>query len=166
MGVEGAGGAMDIARLLPPATGPRRIVLAVGTGTTLAGIAAAAAAGDSISGIAALKKVPDIEPRVAGLLQELAPRATPVWEILYDYHAGGFARVSPETRAFQLAFEAVQGIPLDPVYTAKAMFMVHSLRSAGIWDKDEALTVVHTGGLQGRLGYDWLNPAAGAIPAE
>ena len=81
VGVEGAGGAMDIAGLLPPATGPRRIVLAVGTGTTLAGIAAAAAPGDSISGIAALKKVPDIEPRVAGLLQELAPRAMPVWEI-------------------------------------------------------------------------------------
>ena len=76
------------------------------------------------------------------------------WRILHDYHCGGFARVRPRLREFIEAFESVQGVPLEPVYTAKMLFAIHQLTLGGEWDR-RPLLAMHTGGLQGRRGYDW-----------
>ncbi len=155
---RGVSGCRQIGRLLAAEIDrPGRVVVAAGTGTTLAGIAAELDLSWELIGVSALRGALDLDARVAAAVRaQVGDATTARWRVEHDYHCGGFARVSPALKAFMLEFEAVQGIPLDPVYTAKAMFMVHSLRSAGIWDKDEALTVVHTGGLQGRRGFDWL----------
>lgn len=81
------------------------------------------------------------------------------WRILHDFHCGGFARVSAELRDFILAFEAVHGISLEPVYTGKALFAIHQLLQRGYWRSDGAIVMIHTGGLQGRRGYAWLADA-------
>ena len=54
-----------------------------------------------------------------------------------------------------LAFEAVHGVPLEPVYTGKMLYAIHQLCSSGQWDCDTPLLAIHTGGLQGRRGYSW-----------
>ena len=56
-----------------------------------------------------------------------------------------------------LAFEAIHGIELDPVYTGKMLLAIHQLRACGDWDGDAPVLAIHTGGLQGRRGYSWLS---------
>jgi len=154
----GVTGCREIGRLLSAqVAAPGRVVIAVGTGTTLAGIASELTPGWELIGISALRGAHDLDARIA---RAVADQSTdgPVarWRVLHDFHCGGFARVSPALKAFILAFESVHGVQLDPVYSAKALFAVHSLQASGDWSQGEPLTVVHTGGLQGRRGFDWL----------
>jgi 1-aminocyclopropane-1-carboxylate deaminase len=79
------------------------------------------------------------------------------WEIVDDAHEGGFARVSPALRAFMEQAEQGSGPPLEPVYSGKVMFALQRLLLAGKLRPEERLYVIHTGGLQGRRGYDWLS---------
>ncbi len=134
----------------------RQIVLPVGTGTTLAGLAASLDDSYDVLGISALKGASDLESRVQALLAGLAPEHRARWRILHDYHCGGFARVNQPLREFMLAFETVHGVPLDPVYTGKMLFAIHRLCQQREWDTHIPLLAIHTGGLQGRRGYPWL----------
>ncbi len=155
--VAGARGCAQIAGLIRRnASQARRIVLPVGTGTTLAGLAASLDQSYEVVGIAALKGATDLESRVQELLTGLAPEHGARWRILHDYHCGGFARVNQPLREFMLAFETVHGVPLDPVYTGKMLFAIHRLRQQREWGTDIPLLAIHTGGLQGRRGYPWL----------
>jgi 1-aminocyclopropane-1-carboxylate deaminase len=155
--VTGASGCGAIAPLLRSgAPHARHIVLPVGTGTTLAGLAASLDESYELVGIAALKGATDLEARVQQLLNGLAPDQCARWRILHDYHCGGFARVSQPLREFMLAFETVHGVQLDPVYTGKMLFAIHQLRQQGEWGTATPLLAIHTGGLQGRRGYPWL----------
>jgi 1-aminocyclopropane-1-carboxylate deaminase len=152
-GVEGCEAIADL--LVEEDCANSTVVLAVGTGTTLAGIARGLGAnsGANVVGVSVLKGAHDLDNRVAGFTgSECAP-----WRILHEHHCGGYARVSPALREFILAFQAVHNIPLDPVYTGKALFAVHQLCATGQWRENQPVVLVHTGGLQGRRGFDWLS---------
>jgi 1-aminocyclopropane-1-carboxylate deaminase len=155
--VTGARGCGAIAELIQsdPAR-CKRIVLPVGTGTTLAGLVAGLSEHYEVFGVSALKGATDLEQRVQALLSELTRGQHAHWRILHDYHGGGFARVNQPLQEFMLAFENVHGVQLDPVYTGKMLFAVHQLVERGEWDADTPLLALHTGGLQGRRGYPWL----------
>lgn len=151
-GVEGCEAIGEI--LIKEGCGQSTVVLAVGTGTTLAGIARGLGANSeaNLVGVSVLKGAIDLGDRVAEFTaKECAP-----WQILHEYHCGGYARVNPALREFILAFQAAHSIPLDPVYTGKAMFAVHQLIAAGQWPESQPVVLVHTGGLQGRRGFNWL----------
>lgn len=169
----GAQGCSAIAEMLRhSAHWARRIVLPIGTGTTLAGLAAKLDEQYELVGVSALKGAADLPGRVQALISQLTTerdtdRTTHLttdptngsharWRILHDHHCGGFARVSPPLREFILAFEAAQGIRIEPVYTGKMLFALHQLYQQGDWDPAVPVIAVHTGGLQGRRGYDWL----------
>jgi 1-aminocyclopropane-1-carboxylate deaminase len=167
--VLGAQGCSAVATMLRHCGYPaKRIVLPVGTGTTLAGLAANLDARYELFGVSALKGAADLPGRVQALIDELTiGQSTSLstalqtgsharWCILHDHHCGGFARVSPSLREFMLAFEAAQGIQLEPVYTGKMLFALHQLYQRGEWDPGVPVVALHTGGLQGRRGYDWL----------
>lgn len=155
--LEGVSGCQDIAalarRLVPDVS---RLVLPVGTGTTLAGILAGMGnTAVEVVGISALRGAHDLEQRVSSALAGAGVTDSANWRILHQYHCGGFARVTPALKEFILAFESVQGIALDPVYTGKMLFAVHQLCASGEWGQAPILAV-HTGGLQGRRGFSWL----------
>jgi 1-aminocyclopropane-1-carboxylate deaminase len=154
---EGARGCMAIAGLIRAAApAMRRILVPVGTGTTLAGLVAGLGCGYEVTGFAALKGAADLEQRTGELLDHMAAGDRARWQILHDHHCGGFARVNSGLREFMLAFEAVHEVELDPVYTGKMLYAVHQLLRSGEYPADEPLLAVHTGGLQGRRGYPWL----------
>jgi 1-aminocyclopropane-1-carboxylate deaminase len=161
---EGVRGCVAIADLLrDTAPAARRIVLPVGTGTTLAGVAAGLDGGYELLGIAALKGAADLEQRVTTALAACGASAVANWRILHGHHCGGFGRVSAGLRQFIQDFERVQGIALDPVYTGKMLFAIHQQLLRGEWDSREPLLAIHTGGLQGRRGFPWLAPASGPL---
>ena len=154
---EGVLGCLDIAKLVRDSgTHWPRIVVPVGTGTTLAGLAAGLAPGTRVLGISALKNAHDLEGRVIEVLESAGHRAAVPWQIEHAFHCGGFARVTPQLQRFILAFEAQQSLPLEPVYNGKMFYAVHQLLAGGQIDAAEPLLLVHTGGLQGRRGYPWL----------
>jgi 1-aminocyclopropane-1-carboxylate deaminase len=156
-GVRGCRGIADLLQRVAPQA--RRILLPVGTGTTLAGLVAGLDSSCEVVGVSALKGAADLEQRVATALAgcaEVAPRARAHWRILHDAHCGGFARVNESLKDFILEFEKVQGVPLEPVYTGKMLLAIHRRLRSGEWPADQPLLAIHTGGLQGRRGYDWL----------
>ncbi|MBE9538917.1 MAG: 1-aminocyclopropane-1-carboxylate deaminase/D-cysteine desulfhydrase, partial [Proteobacteria bacterium] len=100
-----------------------------------------------------LKGAFDLDSKVAAITSDISAN----WRILHDHHCGGYARVSPALREFILAFQQTHQIPLDPVYTGKALFAVHQLLVSGEWNPEQPIAFVHTGGLQGRRGFAWLS---------
>ena len=154
-GARGCMAVADIIRQRAPLA--RHIVVPVGTGTTMAGLVAGLDESFKIDGISALKGAHDLAQRVQDLLQHLPHDNPASWQILHDYHCGGFARVNRSLREFMLTFEAIHGFELEPVYTGKMLLAIHQLRACGAWDKDAPVLAIHTGGLQGRRGYSWLS---------
>ncbi len=156
--VAGTQGCMAIAGLVREfAPGARRIVLPVGTGTTLAGLVVGLGGGYEVVGISALKGASDLEQRVERALADCGATEVAHWRILHDYHCGGFARSNAQLRDFMLEFENVHGVQLEPVYTGKMLFAIHQLLQSGEWESATPVLAIHTGGLQGRRGFPWLH---------
>jgi 1-aminocyclopropane-1-carboxylate deaminase len=156
-GVEGARGCMAIAETIKHnAAGIKRIALAVGTGTTLAGITANLDAGYEVLGISALKGALDLEQRVDDVIRGIDAADNARWRVEHDYHCGGFARTHVRLREFILDFESVHGIALEPVYTGKMLYAIAEQQRSGAWAEELPLIAIHSGGLQGRRGYPWL----------
>ena len=154
----------DIATIiLQQAPDVGQVVVAVGTGTTLAGIVYGLSLPQTqqvrVHGVSALKGALDIDTNVATVLQSLGVQRPVPWRLHHEYHGGGFARVNAELREFMLAFEGQQQIPLDPVYTLKAMYATGQLLRRGELDDAVRTVVVHSGGLQGRRGYSFIRAA-------
>jgi 1-aminocyclopropane-1-carboxylate deaminase len=121
-----------------------------GTGTTLAGIIEAVPESISVMGFAALKNAGFLTADVESLLSR--PYAN--WQINPDYHFGGFAQVNAELMAFIEAFELKTHVPLEPVYTGKMLYGLYDLIAKGCFKPGRRIIAVHTGGLQGKRGFD------------
>jgi 1-aminocyclopropane-1-carboxylate deaminase len=132
---------------------PETIILACGTGTTLAGVVAAMRNRGRIIGIAAVQNAEYLSTEVRKLLREAAHPAYENFNILHDYTHGGFAKSSPELQQFCVQFIEETQIPIEPVYTGKMFYALHQLCVAGKFKPGERVLAIHTGGLQGNRGF-------------
>ncbi|MDO8863050.1 pyridoxal-phosphate dependent enzyme [Haliea sp. E1-2-M8] len=157
-GPLGAAGCRPLAEMIA-ARFPQgaRVVVGVGTGTTLAGLAAALPATFHIDGIVALRGEGGLEATIAALVAAQVPAAHARWRLHRDFHCGGFARADARLRELMLRCDRELGLALEPVYTGKALLALHSWLAAGVGSVRQPVVLVHTGGLQGRRGYPWLN---------
>lgn len=122
--------------------------LAAGTGTTLAGVLLAEAAAHPVHGALAVPAGHGVEQQVQAIVQAAGMPVGP-----YQLHAacrGGFAKFDSELLSFMLAAEAGSGVPLEPLYTAKALMALRQQVEAGYFARGSRLVFIHTGGLQGR----------------
>lgn len=122
--------------------------LAAGTGTTLAGLILAEAGRRPVHGALAVPRGHGVESNLTALLAE-AHCADAGYRLVTAARAG-FARVDDQLRDFILDCEAQSGLPLEPVYTGKALLALRSEVEAGYFARGSRLLFVHTGGLQGR----------------
>ncbi len=120
-----------------------------GTGTTLAGLIAAAPAKASIIGFAALKNAGFLTAEIAALLEQQQDN----WQVNLDYHFGGFAKTNAQLMAFITAFETRTAIPLEPVYTGKMLYGLYDLLKKDYFSAGQRIIAIHTGGLQGNRGF-------------
>lgn len=135
------------------------ICLACGTGTTLAGIALSLNPGQRVIGFPVLKNGEFLAEEIDSLITNYLASDLPVlnttpasWELMCDYHFGGYAKVNDELLSFRKQFEATHDIPLDYVYTAKMFYGVLDLIQQGFFTQgDNRLLLIHTGGLQGNV---------------
>lgn len=122
--------------------------LAAGTGTTLAGLVLAEAGRRPVNGALAVPASHGVAPQIRAMLTE-AGVADAGYRLL-DASRGGFARLDAELARFILDSEREGGIPLDPVYTGKALLALREQVACGGIPHGSRLIFVHTGGLQGR----------------
>jgi 1-aminocyclopropane-1-carboxylate deaminase len=120
-----------------------------GTGTTLAGIIEAVPEQVSVLGFAALKNAGFLTVDVEAMMSQSRNN----WQINFDYHFGGFAKVNAELNAFIEDFESKTTIPLEPVYTGKMMYAVYDLIKKHYFKPGTRIIAMHTGGLQGKRGF-------------
>ncbi|WP_414518287.1 1-aminocyclopropane-1-carboxylate deaminase/D-cysteine desulfhydrase [Nostoc sp. PCC 9305] len=138
-----------------------RICVACGTATTLAGIALSLHEGQRAIAFPVLKNgaflVQEIESLLTNYLASDLPtpyNSPAFWELVCDYHFGGYAKVNDELLLFSQQFTQEHGVPLDYIYTAKMFYGVMDLLQQGFFAKGDRLLLVHTGGLQGNVGME------------
>jgi len=132
--------------------------LAAGTGTTLAGLLLAEAAAHPVHAALAVPANHGVEQQVQAIVQAAG---VPVGRYqLHPASRGGFAKVDAELLSFMQAAEVASGVPLEPLYTAKALMALRQQVVAGYFARGSRLVFVHTGGLQGRAAA-LLQHAAG-----
>lgn len=129
------------------------ICCAMGTGGTLAGIVAGLAGDKSILGFPALKGGEFLRQEVEELVQAYSGKSYSNWQLVTEYHFGGYAKVKPELLHFMQQFREHHHLQLEPIYTGKMMYGVFDLIRQGYFPRGSSLVAVHTGGLQGNAGF-------------
>ena len=97
--------------------------------------------------------IADLANQAAALL-DLPPNLTAEQVRVDGGHVGpGYGQASPEGMAALALVARLEGILLDPVYTAKAMAALIADVRAGRYAPDQAVVFVHTGGTPALFAY-------------
>jgi D-cysteine desulfhydrase len=138
------------AELTEQAPDAAHVVVAVGSGGTMAGLVAGLGAG-RVLGVDT-GAVPDPADRVAGLVAELGGPAGEL-RLRRDQVGAGYGALTPAAAAAMRAAARTEGLFLDPVYTAKALAGLAAAVTDGSISRRERTVFVHTGGLPGLFGH-------------
>jgi D-cysteine desulfhydrase len=138
------------AELTAQAPDAAHVVVAVGSGGTMAGLVAGLGAG-RVLGVDT-GAVPDPADRVAGLVAELGGPAGEL-RLRRDQVGAGYGALTPAAAAAMRAAARTEGLFLDPVYTAKALAGLAAAVTDGSISRRERTVFVHTGGLPGLFGH-------------
>ncbi|MFM5650247.1 1-aminocyclopropane-1-carboxylate deaminase/D-cysteine desulfhydrase [Aeromonas veronii] len=125
-------------------------VLPCASGGTLAGLIAGKRDREQILAIAVLKGGGFIADEVCRL--HPAAAHIPGWRIALDHHDGGYAKFSPTLWQWVQDFSATTDLPLEPIYSGKAMRGLFRELAAGRIAPGCKIVFIHTGGMQGLAG--------------
>ncbi|XID75679.1 1-aminocyclopropane-1-carboxylate deaminase/D-cysteine desulfhydrase [Alkanindiges sp. WGS2144] len=120
------------------------ICCAVGTGGTIAGIIESSTEQQTVLGFSALKG-----DFLQTEIQQWTQKTN--WQVIPDYHFGGYAKTTPALLAFVQDFKRQTGIEIEPIYTGKMLFGIFDLIEKGFFPANSQILAIHTGGLQGNL---------------
>ena len=123
------------------------VACAIGTGGTISGIINSALPHQKILGFPALKG-DFLQDEIRNFVQNEN------WELILDYHFGGYGKVNTVLVDFINRFLEKTKIPLDPVYTGKMVFGIVDLIEKNYFPKNSKILLIHTGGLQGIQGMN------------
>ncbi len=123
------------------------VCCAVGTGGTISGICNSVFPNQKVLGFPALK---------GDFLKEDIRKfaATSNWELINDYHFGGYGKANRELISFLNQNYKKTNIPLDPIYTGKMMFGIIDLIQKDYFPEGSKILAIHTGGIQGIAGMN------------
>lgn len=132
------------------------IVLAMGTGGTMAGILQGLQGQGHVLGISSLKGT----WMKAHFQQLLYDHNIPFtnYTISTEYHFGGYGKANRTLVEFINDFYTTTSIKLDPIYTGKAMYAMCDLADSGHFASGSKILFIHTGGLQGIAGFNDISP--------
>jgi 1-aminocyclopropane-1-carboxylate deaminase len=130
------------------------VCCAVGTGGTLAGIIAGLSDKKNVLGFPVLKNGGFLEETITRLLAGYSNKSYKNWQLMLNYHFGGYAKFDHSLVRFINQFKKSHQISLDPVYTGKLLFGIYDLAHKGFFKKGDRILAIHTGGLQGITGFN------------
>ncbi len=122
------------------------IAVSVGTGTTLTGLRNKLPHKQQIVGFAPMKQGSYLKEYISEHLHE---GNNTNWQVVDDWHFGGFGKWNDELLQFMNDFYRTNNIPLDIVYTSKMMYGLRRMIEDGFFPTDARILCIHTGGLQG-----------------
>ncbi len=123
--------------------------LAVGSGTTAIGLAKGLASVHAKTRVIGVNAVAD-QGEQAKQWQCSMPKEVE-WQLIDDAHFGGFAKCPSKLVELIKRYQQ-QGLPLDPVYTAKLVWAYEQTVLAHIPTETVKTLLIHSGGLQGQRG--------------
>lgn len=123
------------------------LTCSMGTGGTISGLINASEAHQKVLGFPSLKG-----DFLSAEVEKFTQKNN--WEVITNYHFGGYAKVDRSLIDFVNHFKREYGIPLDPVYTGKMMYGIFDMISKGYFFKNTRILAIHTGGLQGISGMN------------
>lgn len=123
------------------------VCCAVGTGGTISGLINSAMPNQKVLGFPALKG-----DFLTDEIRIFAKKDN--WNLISDYHFGGYGKVDLELIEFINTFFEETKIPLDPIYTGKMVFGVIDLINKNYFPAHSKILLIHTGGLQGIDGMN------------
>lgn len=135
------------------ATGAGRVdwvVVADGSGGTHAGLLAGLGGGTGVLGVDVGTR-PDLEetvPKLAAGAAHAAGRPAPESDVVvdHDWFGAGYGALTPECIEAMETAARLEGLILDPVYTAKAMAGLIGWARQRRFDADDTVVFWHTGG--------------------
>ncbi len=143
-----------------------RVVLAVGTGGTYAGLLLGAELLDldiDIIGISVLRTADALTERIRDMLErvcseypEFATRVRRPITVTDSFLGPGYGVLDAPTRLAVRSFAATEGIVFDPVYTGRAAAGLVHMLSSGELDATVPTVFWHTGGQPALFAYDDL----------
>lgn len=119
----------------------------VGTGGTISGLINSSLSHQKVLGFPALKEN-FLDAEIKAFVNK------DNWQLIRNYHFGGYAKINTELVEFINRFKELYNIPLDPVYTGKMMFGIQDMIAKGEIEKGAKVLAIHTGGLQGIQGMN------------
>ncbi len=131
----------------------RRVVHAVGSGGTTAGLALGLAdhAGVEVIGVAVCDDRAYFEEVVRRIQRGCGASAS--FTILEGYKGVGYAQATADELAFYAHVARTEGLILDPVYTGKAFRALYEELRAGRMEREGATVFLHTGGIYGLFSF-------------
>lgn len=123
------------------------ICCSIGTGGTISGLINSALPHQKVLGFPALKG-DFLKEEIRNFAQNEN------WELISDYHFGGYGKINAELVLFINHFYAENQIPLDPIYTGKMVYGVIDLIQKNYFPAESKILMIHTGGIQGIQGMN------------
>ena len=123
------------------------VCCAVGTGGTISGLINSLLPHQKVLGFPALKG-----DFLKEDIRKFARKDN--WEVITNYHFGGYGKVNLELITFINQFYVENKIPLDPIYTAKMVFGVIDMIDKDYFPAHSKILLIHTGGIQGIKGMN------------
>jgi 1-aminocyclopropane-1-carboxylate deaminase len=143
------------------------IACACGTGATLAGMMLGAKSDIKFLGYSALKGGEFLQDEVIKHIEyflmdrALAEEYRDQFTLDSTHHFGGYGKWNNELISFIQQMEQEHQLPLDQVYTGKALFGLFNQIENRMIPEESKILFIHSGGLQGRQGCEplsFLNP--------
>lgn len=130
---------------------PDYICACCGTGGTLSGMVIGAPPETTVIGFPVLKG-----DFMQSMIEKWLPEDNMAnkWQLINDFHFGGYAKFQPELINFINDFSRKFHIRLDPIYTGKLFYGVFQLIKEGFFKEGSSIVILHSGGLQGIKGFN------------
>nr|WP_268820220.1 pyridoxal-phosphate dependent enzyme [Paraglaciecola sp. G1-23] len=126
------------------------IIAPVASGGTLAGLiqeVSKQSLKTKVLGIGVLKGQGYLEDLVNDLLPK--EHASSNWQIMHDFHFGGYAKKNAELIQYCDKFYQQHKIEIEPIYSGKLFYAIELLIQNTYFPKSSRILALHTGGLQG-----------------
>jgi len=124
------------------------IILAVGTGTTMAGLRNALPVEQYMMGVVPMKHTGEQTHYISS---HTDAGKVGSWELLAEPLGGGFGKWNEILTGFMNDFYTENKIPLDVVYTSKMMYKVKAMLDDNHFSSCDRILCIHSGGLQGNV---------------
>jgi 1-aminocyclopropane-1-carboxylate deaminase len=129
------------------------IMLAVGTGTTMAGLRDKLGKDQHLIGFVPMKNSEEQHHHIS---VHTSAAMAGTWSLINDTDFGGFGKWNDELLTFMNSFYDDNRIPLDIIYTSKMMHRLQQMLADNHFSSCDKILCIHSGGLQGNASVAGL----------